>query len=499
MSFFKLDDNNISYDNNIKYIYKDTTINKRDVKEHTNDNLHNSIKKENKVEVEGKLIPIKDTFYKINFPNKEANFVYTNLTPSSYIANNIYLYSVLHHNISGVTTNNKEIIGEIVIEHSNPNKQNQKVYTCFLIKEELVKTTDNSIDKIINLVEGKSDYNELSVAIKNDIPTQTHCFHYEDKNNHVFVYTNPMSVKKNAASFFKSNLASKTKLFNIYPAHDDKIVSHQLIKLGGTEGFVSKTTTIQENFQEAAEGEIYIDCQPAGESDENVQALNVPLHSGYAESKTKIHAFQSIIHFLVFIIIAVISVFGGSSLYKNLIIDMINNTISNDNNQRRDYMSKTNFWIFIAFIFTGIYSLVAGLKTDLSGGNIYLTYYGIFLISFTVFSSGVIQYLINYKNDYVTTGNENIEINDDYIFDYVKQIGELCKHLLYGLKNSIGNSYLWISFVITGLVFILGGALVIRDATMFSKWVTPLSLTAFFIMTPIMYLTLNKNKNVATS
>ena len=62
MSFFKLDDNNISYDNNIKYIYKDTTINKRDVKEHTNDNLHNSIKKENKVEVEGKLIPIKNTF-----------------------------------------------------------------------------------------------------------------------------------------------------------------------------------------------------------------------------------------------------------------------------------------------------------------------------------------------------------------------------------------------------------------------------------------------------
>ena len=90
-------------------------------------------------------------------------------------------------------------------------------------------------------------------------------------------------------------------------------------------------------------------------------------------------AFKSIIHFLVFIIIAVVSVFGASSLYKTLIIDMINNTVTDD---KRDYMSKTNFWIIIAFIFTGIYSLVAGLKTDLSGGNIYLTYYGIFLISF---------------------------------------------------------------------------------------------------------------------
>lgn len=497
MSFFKLDDNNISYDNNIKYIYKDTTINKRDVKEHTNDNLHNSIKKENTVEVEGKLIPIKNTFYKINFPNKEANFVYTNLTPSSYIANNIYLYSVLHHNISGVTTNNNEIIGEIVIEHSNPNKQNQKVYTCFLIKEELVKTTDNSIDKIINLVEGNSDYNELSVAIKTDIPTQTHCFHYEDNNNHVFVYTNPISVKKNTASFFKNNLASKTKLFNIYPAHDDKIVSHQLIKLGGTEGFVSKTTTIQENFQEAAEGEIYIDCKPAGESEEAIQAINIPLHSNLKDTSTKINAFQSIIHFFVFIIIAFVSVFGASSLYKTLIIDMINNTITDTD--KRDYMSKTNFWIIIAFILTGLYSLVAGLKPDLSGGNIYLTYYGIFLISFTVFSTGVIQYLINYNTDFVKTNDKSIEILDTYKFDYVEEVPALLVHLKNILKNSIGEYYLWISLVITGLLFILGGALAMRDATMFSKWVTPLSLTAFFIMTPIMYLALNQNTNVATS
>ena len=499
MSFFKLDDNNISYDNNIKYIYKDTTINKRDVKEHTNDNLHNSNKKENKVEVEGKLIPIKDTFYKINFPNKEANFVYTNLTPSSYIANNIYLYSVLHHNISGVTTNNKEIIGEIVIEHSNPNKQNQKVYVCFLINEELIKTSDNSIDKIINLVEGKSDYNELSIIIKDDIPTQTHCFHYQDNNNHVFVYTNPISVKKNAASFFKNKLASKTKLFNIYPAHNDRIVSHQLIKLSEKEGFVSKTT----NFQEAAEGEIYIDCQPAGESDDTVQALNVPLHSGYAESKTKTDAFKSIIHFLVFIIIAVVSVFGASSLYKTLIIDMINTsgiTDQDNNNNKRDYMSKTNFWIVLAFIATGLCSLITGLASDSSGGNIYLSYYGIFVISFIVFSSGVIQYLINYDTDFVNTNSKSIEIKDTYKFDYVEKFTNL--ELLVYLKDTLFQanwSKIIISFFIMAGILIGISALVIRNVPTFLKWLPTLFMTTIFIMTPIMYLALNKNTNVASS
>ena len=497
MSFFKLDDNNISYDNNIKYIYKDTTINKRDVKEHTNDNLHNSIKKENKVEVEGKLIPIKDTFYKINFPNKEANFVYTNLTPSSYIANNIYLYSVLHHNISGVTTNNKEIIGEIVIEHSNPNKQNQKVYVCFLINEELIKTSDNSIDKIINLVEGKSDYNELSVAIKNDIPTQTHCFHYEDNNNHVFVYTNPISVKKNAASFFKNKLASKTKLFNIYPTHNDRIVSHQLIKLGEKEGFVSKTTT----FQEAAEGEIYIDCQPAGESDETVPALNVPLHSGYAESKKKTDAFKSIIHFLVFIIIAVVSVFGASSLYKILIIDMINTSgitdQDNNNNNKRDYMSKTNFWIVLAFIATGLCSLITGLASDSSGGNIYLTYYGIFLISFIVFSSGVIQYLINYDTDFVNTNGKSIEIVPTYKFDYLnfKNAFSLGGHLFSIFDNFKEKVLsLLLSLAVMLGIFVGIGALIIGNVPILVKWLPTLFLTAFFIMTPIMYLAL-KTRN----
>lgn len=494
MSFFKLDDTNISYNNNIKYIYKDVTINKRDVEEQTNDNLHNSVKKENKVEVEGKLIPIKDTFYKINFHNKEANFIYTNLTPSSYIANNIYLYSVLHHNISGVTTNNKEIIGEIVIEHSNPNKQNQKVYTCFLINEELIKTSDNSIDKIINLVEGKSDYNELSVAIKNDIPTQTHCFHYEDNNNHVFVYTNPISVKKNAASFFKNKLASKTKLFNIYPAHDDKIVSHQLIKLGEKEGFVSKTTTFQENFQEAADGEVYIDCQPAGESIEEIQAQVVPLNGAYTQSKNKIDVFKTIIHLLVFIILAIVSVFGTSALYKTLIIDMINNTDSIKNTDKRDYMSKTNFWIIIAFIVTGVLSLVFGLRDDIFGGsNIYLTYYGIFLISYIVFSTGIISYLINRNTEFLKTGeNNSIEIIST--FDYLKNIPALFIHL----KDIFVNAYwskLIPSFIIMCLIFIVSPivALSLGDTltmSTFLKWLFPLILTSVLIMTPITYLSI---------
>lgn len=491
MSFFKLDDNNISYDNNIKYTYKDTTINKRDIKEHSNDNLHNSIKNENIPEVEGKLIPLKHTFYKINFPNKEANFVYTDINPSSYVANTIYLYSVLHHNISGVTTNNKDIIGEIVIEHSNPNEQNQKIYTCFLIKEELVKTTDNSIDKIINLVEGNSDYNELSFELKTDIPTQTHCFHYEDKKNHVFVYTNPISVKKNAASFFKNKLANKTKLFNIYPARDDKIVSYQLIKLGKIEGFVSKTINIQEGMAND-EGEIWIDCQPAGESDETIQARNVPLNSEYVDSKDKIDFFKTIIHFLVFIIVTIVSVLGASSLYKTLIIDMINKLHKgDDDNNKYAFMSKSNLLILVIFIGVGLLSLVAGLKTGLSGGNDYLKFYGIFLIGFTVISFAAIKYRISNEPEFIKTGD--IKIPTTGTFDNMSMHGILGSlSFLWECLKSTDKKKALVILVVTGLCLI-GIPALQMDSTTYNKWVTPLSLTTGLILTPIFYMASTTN------
>ena len=66
MSFFKLDDTANISDDNIKYIYTGTSVNKRDITEHSNDEQFNSIKKSDLPETEGKRIPVKNTFYKIN-------------------------------------------------------------------------------------------------------------------------------------------------------------------------------------------------------------------------------------------------------------------------------------------------------------------------------------------------------------------------------------------------------------------------------------------------
>ena len=69
------------------------------------------------------------------------------------------------------------------------------------------------------------------------------------------------------------------------------------------------------------------------------------LMSGSFENKD---AFKSIIHFLVFIIIAVVSVFGASSLYKTLIIDMINTTVTDDKNNNKLFKNLLNSYRVIS-------------------------------------------------------------------------------------------------------------------------------------------------------
>lgn len=261
MSFFELDNNQNTISEKIKYIYTGTSVNKRDITEHSNDEQFNSIKKTDLPETEGKRIPVKNTFYKINFANREPNFIYAGMNPSSYVANTLYLYGLLHRNISGITSkNDNNIIGEIVIEHANANKQAQKVYTCFLVEERTDKMTDNSVDTLVQMVTGEGSEPDITVELNSVIPKQTHCVHYVDEDNHVFLFTIPLQVNKAAADFFRNKLATETKLLKVYPPTDYEVIS------------LDKDKPAQEGFtvREGVDGEIYIDCQPTGESDETI-------------------------------------------------------------------------------------------------------------------------------------------------------------------------------------------------------------------------------------
>lgn len=261
MSFFELDNNQNTIAEKIKYIYSGTSVNQRDITQHSNDEQFNSLKKAGLKETEGKRIPVKNTFYKINFANREPNFIYAGMNPSSYVATTMYLYGLLHRNISGITSKpDTGIVGEIVIEHANANKQTQKVYTCFLVEEQSDKTTNNSVDTLVNMVTGEGSEPDITVELNSLIPKQNRCVHYVDGDNHVFLFTTPLQVNKAAADFFRNKLATETKLLKVYPPYDYEVIA------------LDKDVASKEGFtvREGLDGEIYIDCQPTGESDDTI-------------------------------------------------------------------------------------------------------------------------------------------------------------------------------------------------------------------------------------
>jgi hypothetical protein len=404
MSFLKIDDTSNLVTDHIKYTYSGVSVNKSDIHKHTNDEKHNSIKKSNVAETSGKRIPEKNIFYKINYINREANFIYDGIKPSDYIANNIYLYGLLHNNITGVTSNTTDIIGEIVIQHSNANNQSQKVYSCFLVQQHATKSMNNSVDTAVNMITNKGDSTEFTLKLTTEIPEQTRCFYYTDEGNHIFVYTAPILVNEHAATFLKNELSIKTKLFDINPSCDPK-----LIKL--SEGFSSMT------IQEGLDNEVYIDCQPHGESPERINAYAIPIDSEFADSKNQIDMFKQMLNFCIFLMVAFVAQFTIPKLYKQIVINKINtNTPDTGGNQRRKDILHTDLLISsFCFIYI-LTSFITGMGKDGIGS---ILYFGIGLLIFYVLSLSLIQ-VNKAEPGYMNTPNPtslNTDIDSSYPID----------------------------------------------------------------------------------
>lgn len=485
MSFFDLDNTaNISEDK-IKYIYSGSSVNKQDIAEHSNDEQLNSMKKTDLQEPEGKLIPIKNTYYKINFINKEPNFIYAGISPSAYIANTMYLYGLLHRNIISVTsTNNTNIIGEIVIEHTNANKQALRIFTCFLIEERTDRTTDNSVDNLINMITDKGTENVITIELNSVIPSQPKCIHYVDGENHIFIFTKPILVKADAAAFFKNKLAVETKLFDVYPPVDYSII-HLDKKTSKKEGF-----TLQEGLEE----EIYIDCNPTGESDETLQAYAVPIDSEYGKSKNQIDFFKMMINFGVFLIISIITYFTIPPFYKHIVVDKINMQYSDDDlSKRQQVIYIADLWIIAIFLLSILDAFWGGLAKD---ADYSLIQYGIGLCVVLIIGYSLIQ-LNKLHSVFMTTKNGPVSVESPYTGlpeDYptignITNVGNFFKDLYLSPVFSSGKSFAKIA-VIFLLMLMIPGAFITAygSETSQNTWLKRLVPASIFVLTPAVYL-----------
>jgi hypothetical protein len=212
-------------------------------------------------------------FFKIYFPDKSrSSFIFTNDTGSTqYSTTNLYIYRLLHNNITGVTDRTSTIKGELVVELTS-STNNSKAYLCFLLENiDGTQPKPNDIDDI--LLSANVD-KTLTVNMNSIIEKAGSCIEYSDPtttSNSVFVFTKPINItgqtattistatntnNKNGSST-SSGYDSTTTLFSINPTAD-------------------KTYNIPESsIMRDGDNEVQIDCRPI----ERFQSMFEPFES----------------------------------------------------------------------------------------------------------------------------------------------------------------------------------------------------------------------------
>ena len=308
-------------------------------------------------------------------PKPSPNFTITYSTGITKNCNSTtaYFYNVLHE-IIGVTvidesmTPISDVAGELVIDISDGNT---KRYICFILSKS-EKDDINDIDNFFVLKSESSDNScssnssstgklSLSTVINNSIPPQEWSIFYKDNNKtEIFVMTNPIPVN-NASSAFLSTLSKTTSLFNTSFSN---------------EGW----TQIMKNSL-YGDDEIYIDCQPTGESNEQVSMRNVALQNDTTvggESKSTYAI--SILSILTMVLIITSVVVG--KVFKFLFVDWIVESSYDSEQKALIYIRSLAVFFFILYFISFICMTVPVQDSNAQYVGIVISMYTSILIVF---------------------------------------------------------------------------------------------------------------------
>jgi hypothetical protein len=330
-------------------------------------------------------------YFQIKYDNGlNANLTFSALNPSSYIAQNVYFFGLLHNNITGQTTSGTNYTGEIIIEHKNESNSNV-VYTCFFVQPDTTNTANTSIDKLKKIA-NKDDKNTLSGFNLSDIPKQTKYFYYNDTsspNITVIVFLTPITVSKDTANWF-SNLYSSSPFFTTQAP------------------LVQAPVPVKKSAKPTDDNQIYIDCNPSGVSDETITTYNLPINSELMGEKQQMDFMKTSVNFFIFIIATILAYFAIPLLYKRAVIDSITRQDKEGAlNGVKPLTRARSIDIFITLIvFAGIsVCFVFGFLKDnfqyLSGGLFLLVLFGLSIAIIQANKAGDswITDSINYKKD----------------------------------------------------------------------------------------------------
>lgn len=354
MSFFYPNESKF-IEGKIDFNYPEKNINKRDISEKLN--YQQTMRKPNQyVELEGDLIDIKDKYYEIQYTDREFQFQDLKMKSGNFHTKKMYVYGLLHHNISQYS--NKNIVGEIVIEHENLSPRKSNVYTCFLLQNNETNV-ENSMDKLLQLIKNKDKNTstfEEKVVLNDDIPQQKEVIYYESNNpgkkKHIYIFLEPISVNQDSADFLNT-LTYKTQLFETNAPMDKKFFSVDFTPKTSKEGFASMFSSVREGYDG-----YYLDCKPAGESEATTPGYVAPISSEFTKSKGTVDGLTILVDLLLFFILVITVFFCAPSLYKYLLINPIVNSFGSSNDDIYKAIAGLDMWILLANVFIFVLFLI---------------------------------------------------------------------------------------------------------------------------------------------
>ena len=338
--------------------------------------------------------------FTVPYPNNtsENNFFYTDKgTTENYSHSKIYINKLIHFNIDGITTNNDNIVGELIIEHKTFTNT-EKLYTCYLLEtKSLLLTDENDIDKMLTMKEKQAD--NLDIDFNTVIPNQEGCIVYESKGNKVCVFITPIQINTASKTAINEKLAEITDLFKISP---DDSSTYKVIP--------------GNNISKRDAEEIYIDCNPTGVSEDEVNTYNVPINSKMASQSQESDYMKTTVNFGLFILTALVSYVLVPMFYKNTVIDTTNLVFKLATDAPKRFKRIRSADILIALVFIIIIASISG-----AGNGMYSYTIAMFISIFYLVSFALIQ-LKKTQTDFLTTKYKGNKVSNDYDDEYGKVI-----------------------------------------------------------------------------
>lgn len=357
-------DKHINYDNRVVYNYPKRSINKN--------------------EITSTPTKLEMTFFN---GSTDPNIIYT-LKGANTVYNHskAYFYTLIHDNI-GEVTNGRDAArkyGELIIEHKPPGSTN-KTFVCFLLEyTDSDQITD--IDTMINFKATNKPIIYADVELNSVIPKQDSCVVYDSMVSNVkstvFVFTTPIKI----------NAASKKRIMQCKDVANVPIVKYN-------SGY---TILPARNISLPDPDQIYINCNPTGESADKIDTYNLPINSVSGSEQDAKSAMQTMTMFAIFVIVSVGLVAFVPGIYKFTVLQRALTLTRSKTEDFLEYMRALDGALIAVFGLISFSLIISGFSTE----NAVALSFG-FSFLYMIIASMWILYIKRHDREYMTVGTYN--------------------------------------------------------------------------------------------